>query len=164
MGGRLWLMPPSDRRHIVRFAMDTRLKRCIICISFLGSVASRPDRLAWEKQMRMSGGCLCGKVKYTAEGDPVFTAVCHCRNCQKQAGTFSSVVVAVPAAGFSMTGPIKTFEDTGDSGKPVHRRFCSDCGSPIISEVDVMPGLTLRPFSAVFTTKWRPSALAILFP
>jgi hypothetical protein len=25
--------------------------------------------------MRMSGGCLCGKVKYTAEGDPVFTAV-----------------------------------------------------------------------------------------
>ena len=40
-----------------------------------------------------------------------------------------------------MTGPIKTFEDTGDSGKPVHRRFCPECGSPIISEVEVMPGL-----------------------
>jgi hypothetical protein len=89
-----------------------------------------------------------------AEADPVFTAVCHCKNCQKQAGTFSSVVVAVPAAAFSTTGPIRTFEDTGDSGQPVHRRFCPECGSPIISEVDVMPGLTLIKAGTLDDTKW----------
>jgi hypothetical protein len=111
--------------------------------------------------MRMSGGCLCGKVKYTAEGDPVFTAVCHCKNCQKQAGTFSAVVVAVPAASFSMTGPIKTFEDTGDSGKPVHRRFCSECGSPIISEVDVMPGLTFIKAGTLDDTSWLKPTMEV---
>ncbi len=111
--------------------------------------------------MRMSGGCLCGKIKYTTEADPVFTAVCHCTNCQKQAGTFSSVVVAVPATALSMTGPIKTFEDTGDSGKPVHRRFCPECGSPIISEVDVMPGLALIKAGTLDDTSWLKPTMEV---
>ena len=64
---------------------------------------------------QMVGGCLCGKVRYAAEADPVFTAVCHCKNCQKQAGTSFSVVVAIPASALSMTGSLKTFEDVGDS-------------------------------------------------
>ena len=111
--------------------------------------------------MRMSGECLCGKVKYTAEADPVFTAVCHCKNCQKQAGTFSSVVVAVPAAALSTTGPVKTFEDTGDSGKPVHRRFCPECGSPIITEVDAMPGLALIKAGTLDDTKWLKPTMEV---
>jgi hypothetical protein len=36
---------------------------------------------------KMSGGCLCGQVRYSASADPAMVAVCHCRNCQKQAGT-----------------------------------------------------------------------------
>jgi hypothetical protein len=43
----------------------------------------------------------------------------------------------------SVQGELKTFEDKGDSGKAVYRRFCPNCGSGIIDEVDVLPGLTI---------------------
>jgi hypothetical protein len=60
-----------------------------------------------------------------------------------------------------MTGPIKTFEDTGDSGKPVHRRFCSECGSPIISEVDVMPGLVFIKAGTLDDTTWLKPTMEV---
>ena len=89
---------------------------------------------------RMVGGCLCGKIRYTAEADPVFTALCHCRNCQKQAGTSFSVVVAIPASELSVTGAVKTYEDTGESGKPVHRNFATLTPIPA-SIINSMPAL-----------------------
>jgi len=44
----------------------------------------------------MTGGCLCGQVRYSANADPAIVAVCHCKNCQKQTGTAFSVLVGVP--------------------------------------------------------------------
>jgi hypothetical protein len=41
-----------------------------------------------------------------------------------------------------MQGELKTYEDKGDSGKPVYRRFCPNCGSGIIAEAEALPGLT----------------------
>ena len=35
----------------------------------------------------MTGGCLCGQVRYSANADPTIVAACHCKNCQKQTGT-----------------------------------------------------------------------------
>src|ERR1700761_4660170 len=75
-----------------------------------------------------TGGCLCGSVRYSYDGEPVFAGICHCRNCQKQAGTAFSVVVAVPKPAFSLAGKLKTYNDTGDSGQAVQRNFCPECG------------------------------------
>jgi hypothetical protein len=33
--------------------------------------------------MKIEGGCLCGKVRYSADVEPTFVGVCHCKNCQK---------------------------------------------------------------------------------
>ncbi len=69
------------------------------------------------------------------------TAICHCRNCQKQAGTAFSVVVAIPRSALKVDGTLKRYADKGDSGLPVHRNFCPDCGSPITTDVTAMPDL-----------------------
>src|SRR5215470_564126 len=103
---------------------------------------------------KMTGGCLCGQVRYSADAEPVFTAVCHCRNCQKQAGTAFSIVVVIPRTALTVTGHTKTFHDTGDSGQPVARRFCPECGSPIFSDVTVMPGLTFIKAGTLDDTSW----------
>jgi hypothetical protein len=90
----------------------------------------------------LTGSCLCGQVQYAANADPAIIAVCHCRNCQKQTGTAFSVIVGVPKSTFSIQGKLKTFRDTGDSGRAVERSFCQECGSPIITDVAAMPELT----------------------
>jgi hypothetical protein len=48
-----------------------------------------------------------------------------------------------PSANVSMQGELKTYEDKGDSGKAVLRRFCPNCGSGILAEAEAMPGLAI---------------------
>jgi hypothetical protein len=60
------------------------------------------------------GGCLCGKVRYSATADPAIVAVCHCRNCQKQAGTAAD---AAPELTFIKAG---TLDDTSWLDSKVH--------------------------------------------
>jgi hypothetical protein len=81
-----------------------------------------------------SGGCLCGAVRYEAAWPPVATAVCHCKNCQKQAGSALSVIAVLPRDGLAITGELALYEDKGESGLPVWRRFCATCGSPVTSD------------------------------
>jgi hypothetical protein len=91
----------------------------------------------------LTGGCLCGRVRYTLRGEPVFSGLCHCRNCQRYTGSAFEAVVAFPAEAVSIAGELKTYNDTGDSGKPVHRRFCPNCGSGVVTEVDILPGVAI---------------------
>ena len=93
--------------------------------------------------MTITGGCLCGQVRYTLAAEPAFQVVCHCTNCQRQSGSGFSVNLGVPKAALTITGTLKTYTDRGDSGHPVLRRFCPDCGSPILSEIAADPGLAI---------------------
>ena len=54
--------------------------------------------------MKIEGGCLCGKVRYSADAEPAFVGVCHCKNCQKGTGTAFSIVVAAAKAGTERAG------------------------------------------------------------
>jgi hypothetical protein len=102
----------------------------------------------------ISGGCLCGKVRYTANAEPMFSGVCHCHDCQKFSGTAFAAVVAMPKAAVSVTGTLKTFTKNGDSGQPIHRRFCPECGSGIIDEADVMPGAVMLNIGTLDDATW----------
>ena len=51
----------------------------------------------------MTGGCLCGAVRYECTGEPVFSLLCHCRDCQRQSGSAYAAAVRVPAVTFRVT-------------------------------------------------------------
>ncbi len=93
--------------------------------------------------MALTGGCLCGQVRYSADAAPAFQVACHCTNCQKQSGAAFSVNLGVPKSAFRHTGTLKTYVDRGDSGNQVLRRFCPECGSPILSEIGLDPGFVI---------------------
>lgn len=80
------------------------------------------------------GGCLCNSVRYTLTSEPQWVGACHCRNCQKQAGTAFSVVMAVPRDSVSIEGELSTYVDHSDAGTEVLRKFCGKCGSPVFTD------------------------------
>jgi hypothetical protein len=90
---------------------------------------------------KYSGGCLCGGVRYECSSEPAMTAVCHCTHCQKTSGSAFSVVLGVPADSVQITksSTLAAYKDTGTSGQPVLRKFCSTCGSPVISDAAAFP-------------------------
>lgn len=91
----------------------------------------------------ITGGCLCGRVRYSVTAEPALSGLCHCRNCQRYTGSAFETVIAFPTSSVSVQGELKTYEDKGDSGQAVYRRFCPNCGSGVIAEVVVMPELTI---------------------
>ncbi|MEQ8410197.1 MAG: GFA family protein [Erythrobacter sp.] len=88
-----------------------------------------------------TGGCLCGKVRYRIAGEPLMCVVCHCKNCQRQAGSALSIIVGVREDALLVEGAVRTYDDTGESGGRVRRQFCDTCGSALFSRLDHPPGL-----------------------
>ncbi len=108
----------------------------------------------------ITGGCLCGAVRYACAAPAVMTALCHCTHCQKQSGSAFSVNVGIPKGSLQFTaGKTTSYEDKGTSGLPVHRHFCAQCGSPIFSDVEATPQLDWLKAGTLDDTSWvKPSA------
>jgi len=83
---------------------------------------------------RRAGGCLCGAVRYTMVWPPLDLVTCSCRHCQKQSGGALSVVAIVGRDMLEVEGDLATYDDIGNSGQDVWRRFCPSCGSPILTD------------------------------
>lgn len=108
---------------------------------------------------QMNGRCLCGQIRYSATADPLMTTVCHCKHCQRQAGSAFSIVVGIPKSAFSLTGEIKTFQDKGRRSQGMLRVFCPECGSPIYTEAPaVLPDTIFIKAGTLDDTSWlRPT-------
>lgn len=88
----------------------------------------------------LTGGCLCGAIRYTVGVPITELRACHCTHCQKGSGTGSSVNAVIPSAAFNITqGTPKRYAATADSGRTLYRDFCGDCGSPIYSQRATAP-------------------------
>jgi hypothetical protein len=89
----------------------------------------------------ITGGCLCGAVRYTAEADPTSATICHCRDCQKFTGSAFAALVMVSKEMLRIDGTLKTFRSIGGSGNPILRHFCPECGASIAEEPGARPGI-----------------------
>lgn len=74
----------------------------------------------------LTGGCLCGAVRFTAPA-PLRFEVCHCEDCRKWHGA-SAVGVDL-----TMVTLLSGFEDLKwyNHGKGAERGFCQCCGSSL---------------------------------
>lgn len=90
-----------------------------------------------------TGSCLCGAVKYEIRGDIGPGYYCHCSRCRKASGTVFASNAVVALDDFVVTSgseTLKTFvADTG-----LHRSFCGNCGSPIISRREGVAQVRVR--------------------
>src|SRR2546426_219434 len=70
----------------------------------------------------LSGGCAWGAIRYRCTAAPLFSLICHCRDCQRGAGSAFVPVLGVGKATFVVSqGSRKCFELTADRGHATTR-------------------------------------------
>ncbi|QVM89597.1 GFA family protein [Pseudomonas entomophila] len=109
------------------------------------------------KPIRYKGGCLCGRIRFIAQGEPRFPHTCSCGMCQRHSGGLTLCWVEFDKA---------AVEWVGEGGLPAlyrasaqsSRAFCSTCGSSL-GAVDDAPtvGLLLGCFDAKGEKALRPA-------
>ncbi len=78
--------------------------------------------------MKITGGCLCGALRYGSPVEPIDVGYCHCRMCQKLSGATVLPWASFSSGDLSYTeGQPKIFKSS-DCGQ---REFCEACGSQI---------------------------------
>ncbi|NRB38654.1 MAG: GFA family protein [Pseudomonadales bacterium] len=83
-------------------------------------------------QYPLEGNCQCGQVRYHILQPFLYQAVCHCTDCHKMSATSFSISAAIPKDAFKLiTGQLKTYTKTAESGHTVNCYFCADCGNRI---------------------------------
>ncbi|MGH7779287.1 MAG: GFA family protein [Candidatus Binataceae bacterium] len=87
----------------------------------------------------ITGGCLCGAVRYEAERKPLFAVLCHCRDCQRASGSGHVPVMGVPKSSFKVSGQTNSYALPGGSGLKSIRHFCPTCGSLLFGTPEAAP-------------------------
>jgi hypothetical protein len=80
----------------------------------------------------LTGGCLCGEVRYELDAPPENAGYCHCTRCQRRTGGAASASARARPGSFrivagdelvSVYRPVDGFE----------KAFCRSCGSALFS-------------------------------
>ena len=73
---------------------------------------------------QVEGGCLCGRVRFVAQGAPSRVGLCHCLDCRKHHGAVFYAAAIFDNSAVQITGETKHYEG---------RRFCPNCGSSVFA-------------------------------
>ena len=91
--------------------------------------------------VEITGGCLCGSVRYRSTAAPITTRMCWCRVCQYIGAGSATVNTCFKTETFEVTGELRDYRSIADSGNVMHRRFCPTCGTHLFSEAESRPHL-----------------------
>ena len=95
------------------------------------------DRKNTSDEIKITGGCYCGAIRYESDEPPISPGICHCRECQRWTGSAFLTVAGFPLTGFRYT---KGSPKLNLSSSIIERCFCPDCGSSLHSRYLVKLG------------------------
>jgi hypothetical protein len=120
---------------------------------------------------KYTGGCLCGAVRYEAEGDPAMAGYCYCKDCRKASGSGFIPFMGWPASAIRFTGETLRFTSKAANGGYAVRNSCPTCGGLVFGGIVGMDRMhtiyagslddasAFRPKVAIFTRDrpdWSP--------
>ena len=83
-------------------------------------------------ELPLTGGCMCGGVRFEVAEPPVSAGYCHCTRCQRRTGTAASASARVSPGSLRVTAG----EDLIRAWRPddgFAKEFCGECGSALWS-------------------------------
>jgi hypothetical protein len=88
-----------------------------------------------EGTKRYTGGCLCGALRYDADGEPTYAGHCYCCDCRKASGSGFVPFMGFPASVLRFGGQTRTFTTKAARGGDSVRNFCAVCGSLVFGGI-----------------------------
>ena len=79
-------------------------------------------------EISRTGGCACGAVRFTAQGGPLRTGLCHCTTCRKAHAAAFNPFTVFRRDQISLTGALQVWR----SSPGYERHFCPACGSRVV--------------------------------
>ena len=120
---------------------------------------------------QLTGGCLCGAVRFVLASPPTGASYCHCTRCQRRTGTAASANASVDGKAFRFVSGEELVRCWQPPDHGWEKCFCSVCGSHLFSRdprdhshmgirmgaFDTDPGVrpTKRKFVA-YAASWEP--------
>ena len=124
-----------------------------------------------ETRPRYTGGCLCGALRYEAEGEPRYAGLCYCTDCQKATGSAFVGFMGFAAGDVRLSGASASFSCKAANGGDATRNSCPVCYSLVFggdrergADVNIYTGSLddpsqFEPKIAIFTkdrAPWSP--------
>ncbi len=92
--------------------------------------------------MAITGGCLCGAVRYAIEAEkPLGARTCWCRFCQHIGAGSATVNVAFRSEAVRIEGTLADYASKAHSGNIMHVGFCPVCGTHVTIQAEARPRL-----------------------
>jgi Glutathione-dependent formaldehyde-activating enzyme len=97
-------------------------------------------------QLNVEGGCLCGAVRYSIQGEPLVSGTCQCRSCRKASGAAIVPWLQVDSRHFASTAgrPVEFESSVGHANLPARESVLRTPGggAEFLREPCGVPGRT----------------------
>src|SRR4051812_16456514 len=87
----------------------------------------------------LTGGCLCGGVRYEIDAPPVSASYCHCTRCQRRTGTAASAQARAAPGSFRVVAGAEQVAEWTPADGGFAKCFCSVCGGALWSRSPTDP-------------------------
>ena len=105
----------------------------------------------------LTGGCICGQVKYQIIDKPLFTQACYCKDCKVLTGSSYVVNSSILENTLIVEGEVSSTELKAGSGASYKTYFCTKCGTYVYADYDSAVGrLTVRTKTLDNSEKFPP--------
>jgi hypothetical protein len=101
-------------------------------------------------ELPLTGGCLCGGVRYEVDAPLVSAGYCHCTRCQRRSGTAASANAALEPGSLRVVAGADLLREYAPPDGSV-KVFCGACGSAMFTrrpDVADYAGVRLGSFDA----------------
>ena len=88
--------------------------------------------------MGLTGGCMCGAVRFELQSAPYDAGWCNCRTCQLNSGSPAMAFASVRRDDWAVTRGESSLQTVRTSSFG-ERTFCGDCGTPLHVHVKHQP-------------------------
>lgn len=107
---------------------------------------------------RYTGGCLCGALRYEADGEPLFAGHCYCSDCRRASGSGFIPFMGFSSSAVRFSGETRKFVSKSARGSDAVRNSCPICSSLVFGgEIGKTDSFTIYAGSLDDPSSFRPT-------